>query len=262
MASIFILVYVRIDMVMLEAMGRPMQELGWYGAAVKLVDAVGMAPALAAGALLPVIASLTARRRDEAVKLFRQGQRPAFALGAAGRGRALHAAHSGQRLFVRPQIHRYAGGLCLAGSHVGGVFFLNHLQLAMLTALGRQNVVARATGLCALLNVALNLLLIPGYGFMGAAAATCGTETVLCAQCALTLRGEIGRGGLLAGLWPPLTASGVMVLLLWGIGTWPLWAALPLGAAAYVGVLALLGGLPWKELKNLLGQTRGISQKV
>ena len=261
MASMFILVYVRIDMVMLEAMGRPMQEIGWYGAAVKLIDAVGMAPALAAGALLPVISSLTSDRREEAVKLFRQGQRLLMLLG-------LPAAVG--LLLLRNQVSLFLYGPEFSGTPRAfawlapmlAVFFLNHLQLAMLTALGRQNAVARATGLCALLNVALNLALIPGYGFVGAAAATLVTEALLCGQCAITLRSEIGRGSPVKGLWQALASTGVMALLLYFIGSWPLFAVLPLGVAAYTASLALMGGLPWREIKKLLTGACGKTHKI
>ena len=260
MASMFILVYVRIDMVMLRAMGRPIQEIGWYGAAVKVVDAVGMAPALAAGALLPVISSLALSRREEAVKLFRQGQRLLLLLGlpaAAG------------LFMLRREVSGFLFGPEFSGTRQAfawlspmlAVFFLNHLQLAMLTAFGRQNTVARATGLCALLNVGLNLLLIPGFGYMGAAAATFATETVLCAQCSFSLRGEIGRGGLFYALWRPAAAAGIMALVLAFVRAWPLLLVLPLGAGVYLACLALLGGLPVKELKCLLGRAGGISPR-
>jgi O-antigen/teichoic acid export membrane protein len=63
-----------------------------------------------------------------------------------------------------------------------GIVFLfaNSAFYAMLNATNRQGLNAWATALAALINVALNLVLIPLYGYLGASTVTVVTEAALC----------------------------------------------------------------------------------
>src|SRR5690606_26688244 len=57
--------------------------------------------------------------------------------------------------------------------------FINGVTSNLLGSADRQVTVTRITGLGALFNVAVNLLLIPGFNFMGASAATVLTELLM-----------------------------------------------------------------------------------
>lgn len=114
------------------------------------------------------------------------------------------------------------------------------LSWTALTALGREGWLIGATALAAVLNIGLNLLWIPEYGMLGAAAATAFTEAfraVLTAWVAF-------RGGLrfptLGPLAAPLLATGAMAAFL-ALVEWPLWAEAPAATVLYFGALATLG---------------------
>jgi len=64
-----------------------------------------------------------------------------------------------------------------------GIVFLfaNSAFYAMLNATNRQGLNAWATGLAAGVNIVLNLILIPFYGYLAASATTVVTEAALCA---------------------------------------------------------------------------------
>jgi len=96
----------------------------------------------------------------------------------------------------------------------------------------------------AALNVALNLILIPRYSLVGAAAATVASEALILVASAVVLwkRGLRTRG---AELLPAALASGVMAMVVSALpDRVPVLLAIPAGGAVYLAVLVSLGGLP------------------
>jgi O-antigen/teichoic acid export membrane protein len=57
--------------------------------------------------------------------------------------------------------------------------FVNYILMNILVAVDRQKTNAIMAGTCVLVNIALNLCLIPHYGYLGAGTATVITEIVL-----------------------------------------------------------------------------------
>ena len=96
----------------------------------------------------------------------------------------------------------------------------------------------------AVLNIILNLVLIPRYGLAGAAISTVSAEMLIVLASAWALF-ALGVRPQLEGLIRPLFASTAMVallLLLSGRASVPL--LVTAGAALYAGILAVTGGLP------------------
>jgi O-antigen/teichoic acid export membrane protein len=94
-----------------------------------------------------------------------------------------------------------------------------------------------------MLNLLLNILVIPRYGMAGAAAATLGTEVL---RTGLAL-GFASREGFALPHWRRLwrvTAAGVAMGITLGlIRSSPLWAGIAAGAGAYLTGLWLVGGI-------------------
>ncbi|HDY88502.1 MAG TPA: hypothetical protein ENH82_10395 [bacterium] len=61
--------------------------------------------------------------------------------------------------------------------------FVNYILMNILVAVDRQKINAIVAGTCVLVNITLNLCLIPHYGYLGAGFATVVTEIVLFAMC-------------------------------------------------------------------------------
>jgi len=121
-------------------------------------------------------------------------------------------------------------------------FFRNVPQTALIAA-GRQEWVFRFTLVSAVLNLALNLAVIPRWGMLGAALATLGTEIV---RTAITLRGAIRAGFPLpspARFWRASVATLAMVEALLLVRPGPVVASILLGALTYGAVLILVGGI-------------------
>jgi O-antigen/teichoic acid export membrane protein len=250
LSNIFILVFVRIDIVMLELMGHPYEEIGWYAAGVRVIDGVGMIPTLVAGASLPVLSALAKQDLDKAAHLYRQVQRLLIMVGLpAAVGLWGVRGHVALDVFG-PEYAQTARAFWWLAP-VLAFLFINFLQLNSLTALGKQKLCALATGLCVLVNVGLNLWLIPAHGFMGAAAATLITEMVLFGLCAWFIRASLGPSGLLERAWRPALAAGIMGLALHWLAGWPLLLLIGLGVTVYAVILLGLRGLTLSEVKDL-----------
>lgn len=254
LVNVFMLVYFRVDMVMLEIMGRSYQEIGWYGAAVRVMDGVGVIPMLVSRSLLPVLSDLAGRDQPALARLYAQGRRllVIIALPAA---LGLWAVRRELVLFIYgPEFAPTARAFFwLAPALV--FLFLSFLQLNTLIAAGRQHQAAWATGASALLNLGLNLALIPAYGFAGAAIATLLTHLVLCSLCAWFIRrlgiGHPGRDEL-----PPLLAAAVMGLGLYFTRGLPLPIIIASAVAIYGLALLALGGLTPAELARMWSMLR------
>ncbi|MGL4648010.1 MAG: flippase, partial [Caldilineaceae bacterium] len=82
---------------------------------------------------------------------------------------------------------------------------------------GRERLVARSVIISSVVNVTLNLILVPRFGFMAAAVMTVVTEGVLVLQYTILMWGMIRRFNLLAVVGKPLAAAvgmGAVMLLL------------------------------------------------
>ncbi|MGH7476606.1 MAG: flippase [Longimicrobiales bacterium] len=115
------------------------------------------------------------------------------------------------------------------------------VPVAALFAAGRETQVFRLTGVAAVLNVGLNILLIPRYGMLGAAAATVFTEGV---RLLIALRYAAAAGFVPASprrLLPLLLAASAMAAVL----------ALASGVGLYLGVL--VGGFSYLVALFCLG---------
>ncbi|MBE3068506.1 MAG: polysaccharide biosynthesis C-terminal domain-containing protein, partial [Chloroflexi bacterium] len=131
--------------------------------------------------------------------------------------------------------------------------FITFLQVNILTVVERQKAVAAVGFGNMIVNLGLNLLIIPRYGFNGAALTTLLTELVGLSAMFWLLRRNISLihtalvalriGGLAAGM-------GVMVWLLKDLI--PLPAVIALAAVSYGGAVVATGMIPASELVGIL----------
>jgi O-antigen/teichoic acid export membrane protein len=112
----------------------------------------------------------------------------------------------------------------------------------------RESRVARAILASTVLNVAVNLILVPAFGLMAAAAVTVVTEAVLLGQYAWILRATLLRLDWQRATTRPLLAAAVMGTLLVLVRGLPLGLDLAIGAATYSTLLLLLRLLGRDEL--------------
>lgn len=120
--------------------------------------------------------------------------------------------------------------------------FANSAFYAMLNATNRQHLNAWATGVAAVINIALNLVLIPSYGYLAASATTVLTEASLCTlgwwfvqRRRPELRLEVFALG-----WRILLAGAFMGAVLYPLARFSIFVSLPAGAIVYVAAIYFL----------------------
>ncbi len=188
-AFVFLTVYCKIDVLLLEAWSTP-HEVGLYTAAYKSIDIFQALVIVAAGAVYPRL-SRAATRPGGGSRASRTSTE-ILLLGALPVGLGLHLA-------AGPVV------LLLFGSgYAGATVVLTRLALLMpmlsltilggyvLGAAGRMKPVAGLYAAGVTVNVALNAMLVPANGAAGAALARLGSESLLLIGFLLVLRAELG----------------------------------------------------------------------
>lgn len=241
------ILYFRIDQPIVYAL-RPHVEAGWYGAAYKPFEALLFIPMTFLSVVFPVLSVYHRERPTEQIDAVSRFFKALFLIGwpmSVG-------------IFVLAQpltsaLHLYGPSapalriLALALS----IGFANNAFIGALSASDRQSSFTWAAGWSLVANVALNLALIPAFGYIGASWATVVTEIVLgVAGWVLTAR-HIGRVPVLQLSWRVVLAGLVM-----GLAVFPLRdlggaaIAIPIGAgvAVYAGAALLLRAVTKSEI--------------
>jgi len=236
LSSLLGLVVFNLDLIMLRFM-RDAESAGYYAAAYALI---GLIMNLGIAFYLNLIPGLSRLRED----------RVAF--------QALYGSASTLNLvFVLPVV---VGGILLAEPLIRTVFgpryapsagplvpllvsagltLMRFVPQACVIASDRRHEVLWVNVIGAIISVSLNIILIPRFGIMGAAASTLSTDAVRLA-IALVLAHRTGtRNGYARHLWRPVAAAAGMAIVVWFVRDWPVWYSVPLGAIVYgAGLLA------------------------
>jgi len=122
------------------------------------------------------------------------------------------------------------------------LLLLRSVAQATLLAAGRQDRVLHATALAAAVTLALNLLLIPPLGMMGAAITTVCAEVARLTASAVYSHAAAYPFPSPGRAWKAALATAVMAAALIVLPLPALWAAVPAGAAVYALALVSLGG--------------------
>ncbi|HVN96219.1 MAG TPA: oligosaccharide flippase family protein, partial [Syntrophorhabdaceae bacterium] len=244
----------RIDLLMMGWL-RPLNDVAVYGVAAKFTDVLSLLSGSLIGALYPALSARTGASRHELWDLFSDslGVFAVCGFGVAGITIVL----------AEPLLHFLFGGTYATGvvalRWIGWAFLFNMISGPMgtlLLAIGDQ---MRRLLLLALsllvVNIALNRLLIPLYGFNGAAA-----TTFMCALAGFLGRmllsrvyfGKLPALGVL--IWRPFLASIVMGVLLFFLMRVHILIVIPAGLSFYIFSLAFLG--EFRQARYILIRSR------
>lgn len=225
-----------LDAIMVQAF-RGNAETGLYGAAYRLLLALGIAPVVYTEAANRSIAYFARHDRPRLARMVRRIMRHLLVL-------ALPLAAGGVVLSGELLETLYGGGYADAAGALSILLaalvfvFPGYLMVSACYALALERRVAFTLALAVAANATANLVVIPRFGIEGAAAATLGAEALVFALHASFLRRagvslQLGRA-----LAKPAVATALMVAVVWPLRTLP--TAVPLGAGAAVYVACLL----------------------
>jgi O-antigen/teichoic acid export membrane protein len=241
------ILYFRIDQPLVYAL-RSHTEAGWYGAAYKPFEALLFIPMTFLSVVFPVLSIYHRERRDELLDTIGRFYKALLLIGwPLSIGMFVLAHPLIQVLRLYPESEKAFRILALALA----IAFVNNAFIGALNASDRQSSFTWAAGWSLVVNVGLNLILIPTVGFVGAAWATVATEIALGVVAWILTARYIGRVPILALSWRVILAGLVM-----GVAILPLenvsgvWIALPIvgGVVIYVAAVLLLRALSAEEI--------------
>jgi len=150
-----------------------------------------------------------------------------------------------------------AGSVVVPWVASGAVLFgFRRIGGYILHLVGKPQITVRLLGTAAVLNIGLNLLLIPRLGILGAALATLVAYGVLGMLNLLVTRRYLKFDLNLPFVGKSLVSAAVMALcirLIGPEGLWPVLLSIPLGGVIYFAVLLALRGLSKGELTFFAG---------
>jgi len=243
------IIYFRIDQPLIDVF-RGLKEAGLYGAAYKPIESLLFVPITFLSIVFPV---LSVYHRDRPTELL-------DAINRFYKGLLLMAWPISIGIFV---LARPLTPLLLGRDYLGsepalrvlalalGFAFVNNAFIGALNASDRQSSFSWAAGWSVVVNVVLNLALIPLFGYQGASWATVMTELTLgVVAWTLTAR-HVGRVAVLSLSWRIILAGLIMGAAIYPLSSLDgLEVALPIavGAVVYGAAVLLLRALTGEEI--------------
>jgi O-antigen/teichoic acid export membrane protein len=199
-------VYFKLDVPILQHF-RKYDEVGWYTFAYRPFEALLFIPATLRTVVFPVLSiyyrSAPNRVLASAEKLFKVLMIVGWPITV---GLFLLAQQFSDLIGLFPQSAAALRILALAIVFM----FVDNTFAAVLNAIDRQKLFAYVALSGLVINLTLNLVLIPRWGYLGAATATVATEAGLVVAGWFTLRHALGALRIVHVSWRPLAAGLVM----------------------------------------------------
>ena len=178
LSVIFTVIYFKVDVVMLSIIRGSDSEIGWYSAAMRLIELMGIVPALIVSALFPIVSSLYKESIGSLKGVYKTSFRYLIMIALPiAVGTLLLSEHLIYTIYGEEYVKTIPALKILSLALV--FIFVNYILMNILVAVDRQMTNAILAGTCVLVNIALNMCLIPHYGYLGAGTATVITEVVL-----------------------------------------------------------------------------------
>ena len=249
LAGVFTGIYFWVDSVMLSFM-KGDEVVGWYSAAYRLVFVLTVIPSVYFTSVFPVMSRYYVTSRESLRLIYEKSIKYMFifavpiAIGTtilADKAIMLIFGPGYSNSIIALQILVWAVAFVFIGTGFARLFESSNKQV----------IVTMVAGGCALLNVVLNLILIPKYSYRGASIATVVTEFATLALL-LLWSSKIGYGisgkKLINILTNTLAAGLVMGGFVFVLQDLTVWALVPLSALLYFIVLFIIRGIDGEDI--------------
>ncbi len=265
--NVFLYIYFRVDIIMLSFM-KGDAVTGWYSAAYKLMDIINFIPFLIIGATLPGMAGSFKSDNLLMQDIFRRTLRYliilAFPITIGGfivAPKAIDFLYGFNYGFNNSVLAMQVLIWCTI------FLFVNYFLGNVLNIMGKQHYFMIVGIGAAILNIILNLLLIPRYSFVGAGIATVLSEITIFLVLSYFIREYFGSISFFSiALKPAIAAVGMGIMLYFLQFSLGILLLIPTGIATYAMVFLLINGLNEhdRDIIMLLKQeaTRLINQHI
>ncbi|MBN2799776.1 MAG: flippase [Deltaproteobacteria bacterium] len=246
--SLFAAIYLQADVLVLAAL-RGEDEVGMYRAAAVLIIQLPVLSSMLSTAVFPRIAKVSSdpvRVGDELAFMMRVMLLVGLPVAVGG------------MIVAEPLLVALVGEAYRAAAPalliMLPVVLLSNFKVGIsstLTAVDRQGWRTAGAATAAFFNLGANFLVIPRWGFIGAAWTTLLTEFVQISLLLVGMRGATRRMGFDPAVLWVVVAAGVMGAVVWGTDGLGVWLRIGLGAVVYGGVGYLVGAWSRRDLARL-----------
>lgn len=252
LSGVFTSVYFWIGSVMLSSM-KGDEVVGWFNASYRLVFALSVVPVVYFTAAFPVMSKFYVTS-PESLKIINEKsiKYMLFLAAPIAVGTTLLAEKVIFMIFGQEYVSSVVALQILVWA-VAFVFISSGFARS-LESLNKQILVTFIAAVCAVINVMLNIFLIPALSYKGASIATLTTEFAALAFLSL-LSNKIGYG--ITGermadmLWRTVAAVTVMGIFVFYFRNLTLWILIPAAALLYFAVLFIIKGVDEEDTRIL-----------
>ncbi|MCK9595149.1 MAG: flippase [Candidatus Omnitrophica bacterium] len=248
LTALFIFIYHRIDQVLLLRF-RGAQEVGAYAAAVKLAEMLSIIPVALKVSILPLMSAYFRDCPEKITRIYRASFKyllfliiPLAVWGSIFSGRIISLIYGAE--FA-------ASGPALSILIWAEVFvFIGVVNNAILIATNKQILDPVFTGTSAAVNLILNLVLIPKYGFVGAAAGSLFSYAVGPVMGYFIKTTRPYSGSMLYYSLRPLCGSLVMFLCVYPLREM-FWISVLVSPVIYLPVMYIIKGIDKEDVRMI-----------
>jgi len=248
--SIFTLIAFRVDTVLISLL-KPSMDVGIYSASYRLLEVFLFIPAVFTTAVFPVFSQFFVSAKDSLKFTYQKSFKYLTIL-------SLPVA-VGVTLLAQPIILLIYKSSFLPSVLVLQILiwtipitFLNYIFGSILPAMNRQTTLLKITFISMVFNIAVNLVVIPIYSYVGAAVVTVLTEVIVIALCFFVLSKSFCSVNIPNVLIKPAIASAVMALFIITVKT-NLFVVIIISIIIYFTVLILIKTFNQEDF-DIIGQ--------
>ncbi len=244
------ILYFRIDQPLIDAF-RGLTEAGWYGAAYKPIESLLFVPITFLSVVFPVLSIYHRERPAEMLDAVGRFYKALLLMGWPVSVGIFVLSHPFTLLLFGKDYAQSEYALKILALALG-VAFVNNAFIGALNASDRQLSFTWAAGWSLLANVALNIVLIPLFGYKGASWATVFTELVLGLAGWILSARHVGRVPVFKLSWRVVAAGLIMGAAIYPLSTLGGYeVAIPIvaGACVYIAAVLLLRALDGEEIR-------------
>lgn len=252
-ASIFSLLYIRVDTVMLSAM-KGDAVVGWYNAAYNLILGLKPISLLLMSGLLPMMSVYFVTSKNKLKLIFEKAFRYLFILGLPISVGIFMISDKIILLLYGQQYINSIIALRILAWDVLLIFLIQCISY-LLISIDKQNKIAMAFGVTVIINIILNFILIPNFSYAGSGFATIISEFILLCMCYYIASLTIHSKSLHKIMIRPLIACGAMAIFIYFYNNINLVFLIILSSLIYFLILYFIKGILKDDifiLKNLM----------
>jgi O-antigen/teichoic acid export membrane protein len=244
--AIFTTISMRIDTVMIKIF-HSSELSGVYNIAHKIIDSITFIPENIYYAFFPVLASLYIIDRNKFTYTFLKALKLISLLAIPVSCFLYFWASDIISLLFEPRYFTAYIALKWLALAVGALF-IKYAVAVVMNVIGKQHLFSMYVGISMILNILLNLLLIPKYGIVGAGIATISSESITTITGLISLRNllPINKIGIYAFRF--IVSIALLSLFMYIIKEIPLYFAIPSAFLVYIFLLFIIKLVKFDDL--------------